>query len=192
VKRIVVIQGHPDMDQARFCRALAESYRDGALKAGHAVAILDVAQLKFEPLRDRSSWECQPPPPDIARAQGEIERANHIVVIFPLWLGTLPALLKAFLEQVFRPGFAFDPAGPGLRPRLKGRSSRIIVTMGMPALVYQFWFCSHGVASFRRGILSFVGIKPNRVSLVGSVETMSDGRRSRWLNHIKTLGGKAK
>ncbi len=190
--RIVLVQGHPDNDPARFCRALADAYRDGAVKAGHSVSVVDVSALQFDPLRSRTNWEDDAPPIAIAQAQKAIEDAQHLVFIFPLWLGTLPALLKAFLEQVMRPGFAFTPSKGGLRGRLKGRSSRIIVTMGMPALVYRLWFCSHGIASFRQGILAFVGIKPNRASLVGSIETMGERRRRAWLDYVNSLGRKAR
>jgi putative NADPH-quinone reductase len=57
-----------------------------------------------------------------------------LVVIYPLWPGSMPAVLKGFFEQVFRPGFAIAREHarpwPGL---LTGKSARIIVTMGMPA-----------------------------------------------------------
>jgi putative NADPH-quinone reductase len=190
--RIVLVQGHPDNDPARFCRALADAYRDGAVKAGHSVFILDVAALTFDPLRSRADWESSTPPVAIVQAQKVVEGADHLVFIFPLWLGTLPALLKAFLEQVMRPGFAFTPSKGGLRGRLKRRSSRMIVTMGMPAWLYRLWFCSHGIASFRRGILAFVGFRPNRVSLIGSIETMDEQQRLAWLRYVNNLGRKAR
>jgi putative NADPH-quinone reductase len=65
-----------------------------------------------------------------------------------LWLGTLPALLKGFFEQVFWPGFAIsrDPRHPWLR-MLKGRSARIILTMGMPGLLYRWYFLAHSLKS---------------------------------------------
>ena len=47
----------------------------------------------------------------------------------------MPALVKGFLQQVARPGFAFFPRAdhPFAAGRLRGRSVRIVVTMGMPA-----------------------------------------------------------
>jgi putative NADPH-quinone reductase len=170
---------------------LTDRYRDGALKAGHLVSIVDVATLEFDVLRSRSDWECGSASPAISRAQSDIQRSDHVVFIFPLWLGTLPALLKAFLEQVMRPGFAFDQQKGPFGPKLTGRSTRIIVTMGMPAWVYRLWFRSHGIKSFKLGILSFVGLRPNRVSYIGSVDTMSQRRRVAWLGYVEALGRKA-
>ena len=68
----------------------------------------------------------------MAQAQTDIAWAQHIVLFFPLWLGDMPAMLKGFLEQVARPGFAFtqDAANPFGQKKLTGRSARVVVTMG--------------------------------------------------------------
>ena len=64
--------------------------------------------------------------------------AQHWVFLFPLWHGTMPALLKGFLEHIFRPGFAMEYQKNGFPKRLlAGRSARIVVTMGMPVLLYR-------------------------------------------------------
>jgi putative NADPH-quinone reductase len=111
------------------------------------------------------------------------------VLIFPLWLGDMPALLKGFLEQVARPGFAIGvdgQGGPGAK-LLKGRSARVVVTMGMPAFVYRWYFGAHSIRSLERNILRFVGFAPVRRSLIGLVEAKG-GRRERWLAALARLG----
>ena len=61
VKRISIIQGHPDPDEGRFCRALARAYAGGAESAGHSIRWVNVATLKFpmaantERVRERHS-----------------------------------------------------------------------------------------------------------------------------------------
>jgi putative NADPH-quinone reductase len=189
---IVIVQGHPDADRARFCRVLGEAYRDGAIKAGHSVTLIDIAAVDFDCLRSKADWQQQMAPGELVHAQKLIRAADHLVFIFPLWLGTLPALMKGFLEQVFRPGFALAPSAHGLRGHRGGRSSRTIVTMGMPALLYRFWFLSHGVAAFRRSVLQLVGIRPNKLTLIGSIETISERRRLGWIEHVRRLGARAK
>ena len=85
--------------------------------------------------------------------------------------GSMPALLKAFLEQVLRPGFAFGAAERRGMPKklLAGKSARIVVTMGMPAFFYRLYYRAHSLKSLERNILGFVGIKPVRVTLLGNV-----------------------
>ena len=103
----------------------------------------------------------------------------------------MPALLKAFFEQVARPGFAVGAASKGRpgRKLLGGRSARIVVTMGMPAFVYRWYFGAHSVKSLERNILRFAGIAPVRRSLVGLVEGPVPQRR-RWLERLASLGRK--
>jgi putative NADPH-quinone reductase len=140
-------------------------------------------------LRSQREWESEPAPEGVRECQEAIGWADHIVVVFPLWLGDLPALLKGLLEQILRPGFAFkynsSPMGEKL---LKGRSARIIVTMGMPAFVYRLYFRAHSLRSLKRNILGFVGIGPIRTTIIGSIASIDDDKRRQWLTTIRAHG----
>lgn len=194
--RILVINAHPDPDPARFCRALADSYAEGARGAGHKVERIDLAALDFPLLRTTAEFQSGEVPAALKDAAKAIVDAEHIVFVFPLWLGTMPALLKAFLEQVMRPGIAFAVPKPGetgfARTLLKGRSARVVVTMGMPAFLYRLWFLGHGIAGMRRNILNFVGISPVRETLYGMVEGGKPEKRVGWLKEMRDLGAAAR
>ena len=71
---------------------------------------------------------------------------------------------------------------------LGGRSARVVVTMGMPALVYRWYLRAHSVKSLERNILGFVGIAPIHRNLVGMIEGMTDVQRERWLETLRGLG----
>jgi len=190
--RILVIDGHPDPDPGRFGHALVQAYIEGAEAAGHEVRRLDVASLDFGFLRNKAEFEKGDVPPDIAEAQAAIREAGHIVLVFPLWLGSLPAHLKAFLEQTLRPRFAFEYTKRGTPKKLlAGRSARLVVTMGMPAPIYRWVFGAFGVRFIERNILRFAGIKPVRRSLIGMVEG-APAHRARWLARLRALGGKGR
>jgi len=192
-QRIVLIQGHPDASAPHLCHALAQAYAQGATSAGHAVRVVDVAAIDFALLRSQHEWELGLLPARLKPAQEDIGWAQHIVLFFPLWLGDMPALLKGFLEQVARPGFAFTTEGsnPFGRKGLTGRNARVVVTMGMPALVYRWYFRAHSVKSLERNILGFVGIAPVHETLVGSVEQLGDGGVAKWKARMHALGAKA-
>jgi len=189
-RHIVVIQGHPDPRRHHFCHVLADAYVEGARVARHRVRIVDVGALDFPVLRSQEDWQSGKPLPVIRAAQGDIAWAHHLVILFPLWLGTMPALLKAFLEQVFRPGFAVSDAQDGRmwEKLLAGKSARIVVTMGMPALVYRWYFRAHGVKSLERNILAFSGIGPIKETLIGRVGDKSSTRRLQWILRLQALG----
>jgi len=145
--RITIIQGHPDPAGDRLCHALADAYAAGAEAAGHEVARIEVARLDFPVLRTQHDFEHGQVPDSLVEARDAIVSAKHLVVVFPLWHGTMPALLKAFLEQVMRPGVALEYRKHGFpRGLLTGRSARLVVTMGMPALIYRWYFRAHACA----------------------------------------------
>ena len=187
-KRILILLGHPDPRPERLSRAIAEAYHAGATEAGHDVAVIDVARLDFSSLKTRDEWEA--PIPDPLRVPQEaVAWAEHIVIVFPLWLGTMLALLKAFFEQVLRPGFAFDEKGPGRsEKKLVGRTARIVVTMGMPSFLYKWYFRAHGIKTFERNVLDFVGIGPIHETLLGMVESRDAATHARWLVRLTDLG----
>lgn len=188
-RRITIIQGHPDPGGGHLCNALADAYRAGAEQAGHEVRTIEVATLTFPVIRSAEDFLNGERPAAIREAQSMIRTSDHLVIVYPLWLGTMPALLKAFLEQVFRYDFAFEPQPDGrYRKLLRGRSARVVVTMGMPALAYRYFFGAHSLKSLERNILRFAGIKPVRESLFGAVEAVSDERRQRWLDGMHQLG----
>jgi putative NADPH-quinone reductase len=170
-KRILLIQGHPDRCEDHLCHTLARAYAAGATGAGHEVRSTSVAMLDFPLLRSQDEWEHQTLPAALRQVQDDMTWSQHMVIFFPLWLGDMPALLKGFLEQVARPGFAFaaDRMSPMAKKPLAGRSARVVVTMGMPALLYKLYFRAHSIKSLKRNILRFIGIRPVRQTLIGKV-----------------------
>lgn len=192
-KRILILQGHPDAGGARLCHSLAEHYRAGAESHGHEVRVVDIAMLEFPLLRSQKAWKEEPLPTGLQEAQDAIAWCHHLVLFFPLWLADMPALLKAFLEQVMRPGFAFEyvDGNPLGKKGLVGRSARLIVTMGMPALIYRHLYRAHSVKSLERNVLGFVGFSPIHETLIGRVESMSEQGRTKWFRKMHALGAEA-
>ena len=133
-------------------------------------------KFEFPLLRTQSDFETGGLPPGLVQAGEDLRWAQHWVFLFPLWHGTMPALLKGFLEHIFRPGFAMEYKKNGFPKRLlAGRSARIVVTMGMPVLLYRWYFGAYGLRSFERSMLSFAGIRPS----AGAIARTSMSKRLR-------------
>ena len=140
-------------------------------------------------MRTQEDFEHGHLPESLVEAQNAIISAQHLAIFFPLWHGTMPALLKAFIEQVMRPGIALEYRQRGFpRGLLTGRSARLVVTMGMPALIYRLYFRAHGVRGLERSVLRFAGMKPVRETLLGMVDAASDARRHGWLDRMRDYG----
>lgn len=187
-KQILVIDGHPD--PGSFTASIAEAYAQGARAAGHEVHLLHLGELAFDPVLHSGFRSKQPLEPDLVAAQAAIQRADHVVLAFPLWWGGLPALLKGFFDRTLLPGFAFRyRAGHrGWDKLLTGKTARLLLLTDTPSWVYRWIYRSPATRQLRLQILGFCGIK-----LVGSTHfapvVHADGvRRAAWLSAAKRLG----
>ena len=190
---ILVINGHPDPAPQRLCAGLVEAYAAGAEAGGHAVRRIAVGALAFDLLRSAAEFNDGAPPPVIDGVQRDIQWADHLVVIFPLWLGGLPALTKGFFEQVFRPQFTMrwrkNQLPQGL---LEGRTVRLVVTMGMPTFAYRLIFGAGGVRSFERSVLGLAGLRRTGTTMFGGVGEVPPDKAAAWIDTTRDLGRRAK
>ncbi len=192
-KQIIVLQGHPDSSTPHLCHALAEAYAEGARDAGHSVSVITVSDLDFPILRASRDWVEGATPEGLIAAQEKLLGADHLMVIFPLWLGSLPALLKGFFEQIFRPSLMPEANDMSTWHKLmKGSSARVVVTMGMPAIAYRLFYRAHGVKFFIRNVLAFSGCGPVRTSYIGMVEQAGKAKVEGWQARMRRLGAAAR
>jgi putative NADPH-quinone reductase len=187
-KRILVILGHSANDS--FCGSLAESYIKGARAAGNEVQQISLANLSFDPVLHNGYASIQELEPDLITAQTAIIWAQHIVFVYPIWWGALPALLKGFIDRIFLPGFAFKfRDGSQFWDRLlSGRSAHLLVTMDTPPWYFRWIYRMPGHNQMKRTILEFCGIKPVAVSSFGPIKSANRQKREKWLAQAEVRG----
>ena len=129
---------------------------------------------------------------DLIGAQQLIKWADHVVMAFPNWWGSMPAIAKGFIDRVFLPGFAFKNHTGKAFPEqlLKGKSIRILVTMDTP----KFWFYLVHRASLylilNKVVFGYVGFNPVRFSTFGFMRKSTEPLREKWLIKVEQLGSK--
>ena len=189
---VLVINGHPRNDS--LSGSLVNAYLEGARSAGVQVNYLKLGELSFNLHVITESPRDQELESDITGAQKLIAAADHLVFVYPTWWGTMPALLKGFLDRVLTPGFAFEhiEGGTGYAPLLNGKSAHIITTMDSPKWVYRFIYRSPGHNAMRRATLEFCGIKPVRILSFGPVRKSTVAQREQWIQQMKEEGLKLK
>lgn len=173
-----------------FCGALANAYVQGASESGAEVRSLMLTELNFNPVLVTSVDNPAPLEADLVRAQEDIRWAEHLVFIYPIMWGTIPALLKGFIERTFLPGFAvnFRKDSPLWDKLLKGRSARLIVTMNTPSLIYRLVFGRPAHNTMKKAVLKFCGIKPVHITEMASVQRSSNEKRERWISMAREMG----
>jgi putative NADPH-quinone reductase len=167
-----------------------QAYVEGAKASGAEVQELYLGDIKFDPLATSSLAHLAEMEPDLAAAQAAIKWAEHLVFVYPIWWGTIPALLKGFIERTFLPGFAvhFHEHSPLWDKLLKGRSARLIVTLNTPPWIYRWFLGQPGHKTMKKTILEFCGVRPVRITDIGPMRNASAERRKRWLKQVRALG----
>jgi putative NADPH-quinone reductase len=191
MKRILLLNGHPDPAPERFCAALVNAYADGARRSGHEVRRFDVGDMAFPLIRSATESDKGPVAEDAARVQDAIRWADHILLVFPLWLDDQPAWLRALFEQVFRYGFVHTDFDKN-KKALKGKTVHTVVTMGMGAFAYRWKNGAHCVRALEKGLYAYAAIKPVRRTLIGSIHTIDDTARKAWLKKLQSAGAEAR
>ncbi len=188
MKKIVIINGHPDEESYNF--GLAAAYKKGAERAGATVIDIIIKDLTFNPnlqfgYRKRTELE-----PDLLIAQEKITWADHIVWIYPVWWGSMPAILKGFIDRVFLPGFAFQKRENSVwwDKLLKGKSARIISTLDQPKWYYWLIYRRPSYNAMKKLTLEFCGISPVRTTTIGPIRLSKAEFRETWLNKVERLG----
>lgn len=187
-RRILVILGHPKSNS--FCGALANSYVEGATAAGNEVQLISLGKISFDPVLHNGYDTIQELEPDLVLAQAAITWAQHIVFVYPIWWGAMPALLKGFIDRLFLPGFAFKcREGSQFWDRLlSGRSAHLLVTMDTPPWYFRWVYRMPGHNQMKRTILEFSGIRPVAVSSFGPIKDSSEQKREKWLAQANAYG----
>ncbi len=187
MQRALLLFGHPESDS--FNGQLAAHYCAGYRDAGGAIERIDLAELEFDPVLRAGYRTSQPLEPDLERLRAAIERADRLVWVFPTWWAAPPAFVRAIVERVFVPGWAFryEPGRALPRGLLAGRSARVIVTMDSPG----WWYTgvNHRTIhrSFGTATLSFCGLAPVEFTAIHGVREMAPARRAKWCARVATL-----
>jgi 1,4-dihydroxy-2-naphthoate octaprenyltransferase len=186
--RILVILAHPRRES--LCGALADAYCAGAVEAGVDLKRMDLGALAFDLNVRMPSPRDQPVETAIQEAMDAVAWADHLVLVFPTWWGTMPALLKGFLDRVLMPGFAFADRehNEGWVKLLDGRTAHLITTMDTPPLVYRWIYGAPGLNGLAKATLGFCGIGPVRRSIFGPVKESTPVLRERWLAAAHAAG----
>ncbi|MBM3107481.1 NAD(P)H-dependent oxidoreductase [Pseudomonas sp. V1] len=188
-KRVLVILGHPSNHS--FCAALSCAYVGASRALGHDVQVLELGALNFDPLLRQGYRQEQPLEPDLLHAQALMNWAQHLVFVFPIWWGGIPALLKGFLDRVLLPGFAFKYRSDSPFPEqlLKGRSADLLVCMDTPPWYYRWVYRMPGLEQMRRTTLRFCGIRPKKTLTFGPIISSNAKQRDAWLQQARKLAG---
>src|SRR3954471_15830564 len=189
--KTLVVLAHPESQS--FCAALA---RRGAarMKSEGEVRVLDLYAEAFDPVirpshfPERASTERFEPmveqarqaatgdaPADIAEHQSALEWSDRLLLVFPLWWWSMPAILKGWIDRVFSTDFAYGAKD------LAGRVGMVCATAETKADRFTPTDGRNPLHHIERGILKFCGFEVAPSFVAAEIHDLSDADRQRLL-----------
>lgn len=180
-----------------FCGAILAAVERGLKTGGHKCRVINLDQDDFDPVMrskdllafvgaGRAGEDAIDAIDDQVREYKEhLEWAEHLVMIFPVWWMTTPAMTKGFIDKVIFPAIAYDMKDGRLVSRLSLRKVTVITTMNTPADIYREVFGNPLEGSLIKGTFRQIGIENIEWTSLSEVKQVSRGQREAWLEEIE-------
>lgn len=157
-KNVLIVYAHPE--PTSLTRQLVEVTAETLARQGHEVVRSDLYGMRWKAVFDAHDFPSRANPErlsfimesghayatgqqtaDVVAEQAKLKRADAVILLFPLWWYSMPAILKGWIERVYAFGFAYGYKdgtnqyrfGDGI---LKGKRALVAVLTGGPEVDY--------------------------------------------------------
>ena len=182
---IYIIFAYPNKSGLNY--GALESLQAGFEKAGHQVIVSDLYKDGFDPVlvfnEDKKRRDIQHDP-ETEEYRKNIQWADHLVFVYPIWWAGMPAILKGFIDRVFATGFVYHFNGVLPVGHLKGKTAWIVNTHDSPAVFAALLQQDYGRVLKKQILQLMCGIKKVKHFTLPFVKTKSEEKRKKWLEHL--------
>ncbi len=187
--RVLVVIGHQNPEQGSFCHAIARAAVEELNDAGHEVVYHDLYQEGFDPvLPDAEVPRDAEVPPGVARHCEEVRSAEGYLVVHPNWWGQPPAILKGWIDRVFRQGVVYEFAeGGAVNGFLAGKAAVVFTTSNTPRDVELELFGDPLENLWRTCVFGFCGVERFTRRNFESVIMSTPEQREGWLAEVRSI-----
>ena len=181
---VLIIIANPKEDS--FSVAMANKYKELATTKGYDVEMIDLYRSKYQqPFFTYENANGLKTTPEMEYFQNKISKADELVFVFPYWWGSMPAILKNFVDWNFSRGFAFEYVNSRPKGLLTSKNVKIYTTTGAPSFIYKITGTNNRLKKmFQKQIIEFCGMKLKSFNIYGGVDK-SKTNTSNILNKIK-------
>ena len=194
--KTLIIYNHPH--EGSYCSAIREAVKAGLHKGEHECKIIDLDKDCFDPVMREKDLKAfaqagrigeeglDGVDPIVLRYMKKMRWAEHIVMIFPIWWMTMPAMMKGFVDKVIFPGIVYKMENGELVSMLSGlKQVTIITTMNTSSDAYKNIFGNSIEGSLIKGTFNKIGIHDIRWISLNMVKQSGDEKRWLWLDEIE-------
>ena len=185
--KVLVIIGHQKMGS--FCHAITQTAIEELRAAGHEVIDHDLYEEQFDPIlpHDEIPKEAEPEA-IVAQHCQEVAAVDGYVVVHPNWWGQPPAILKGWIDRVFRQGVVYEfREGGAVIGHLTGRRALVMTTSNTPRDLELEWFGDPLENLWKNCVFGFCGLKDFRRRNFESIIMSTLQQRKDWLVEVLQL-----
>jgi NAD(P)H dehydrogenase (quinone) len=157
MRKLLIIYAHPDTDG--YNKEILKNTLDVFKNKKIDYKLLDLYKINYNPILDKEEIPLKGglPLKETIKIQKDIKERD-LIFIYPIWWGTMPAILKGFMDRVFSAGFAYKYVNGIPRGLLKGKKALVLSTSGAPN-IYNWITCKRATKGLTKNILSFCAVK---------------------------------
>ncbi len=175
----LIVTAHPASDS--LTSHAVQRLRERLEEQGEAVEIADLAAEGFDPrwtVGDHEAYhEARPGDAGVLAEQARVERAEHLVIAFPVYWWSMPALLKGWVDRVFITGWAFSAEERGM---LGGLTGHLLPVAGVDAARFdRHGYTQSFTTQIEHGVFDYCGIRRGVTAFVHGSEDADADARSR-------------
>ncbi|MEC1507236.1 NAD(P)H-dependent oxidoreductase [Bacillus haynesii] len=180
-----VIYAHPNPNS--FNGAILNQVIKALEEGKHSYDVIDLYKDRFDPVllfdekKRRSDMKHDP---ETAEYRRIVKNADHLIFIYPLWWGGMPAIMKGFIDRVFAAGEAYTYQGKLPKGLLKARTASVYYTADAPSWYLRFWRRDADWVTVKDVMLKFCGVRRVRRLLFAGVKDSSEEKRTQWLDRV--------
>lgn len=194
--KTLIIFNHPY--EGSYCNAILRAVSAGLAEGGHPQRLIHLDNDGFDPVmraKDLKAfamagrhmeYALEHVDPLVLEYKKRLEWAEHLIMIFPIWWMTMPAMTKGFVDKVIFPEIAYDMDDGQLKSRLHSlRRVTVITTMNTPAQTYKDVFGNSLEGSLIKGTFNQIGIHDVEWYCISMVKQNTEETRKKWLEQLE-------
>ena len=191
----LVVVAHPS--PTSFSHAMADAARTALAGRGFELAFHDLYAERFDPVQPTGELQNTASSDALVEQHcAELAQADLILVFHPNWWGAPPAILKGWIDRVFRLGTAYGYP-PGVPPEgvplglLRARRALVFNTSNTPPEREQAVFGDPLESLWKRCVFPLCGVQDVVRRMVGPMSGSSAEDRARWLAEVRAMAEEA-
>lgn len=192
--KTLIVFNHPH--EGSYCTSILHAAEKGLKAGGHPCRIINLDKDGFDPVmrsKDLKAFAMAGKDMDdallevdplVMKYKEDLEWAEHLVMIFPIWWMTSPAMTKGFIDKVIFPAVAYNMVKGRLVSRLPVRKVTVITTMNTPSDIYKEMFDNSIEGSMIKGTFRQIGIEDVGWISLNGVKQAGQEQRIEWLIQV--------